>query len=107
MVEPFLAFRLARGNDLSHLLLVPTRRHNDGALFVSRFDVLEGRVCAGVLGGGRWLVAPDGATAEYVFDSGSLEAVRVVLVNCNVRDAGNPASRFRLLGGSYGLIVAP
>ena len=72
-----------------------------------RFDVLEGRVCGGVLGGGRWLVAPDGATAEYVFDSGSVEAIRVVLANCYVSDAGNPVSRFRLFGGSYGIIVAP
>lgn len=72
-----------------------------------RFDVLEGRVCGGVLGDNRWLVPPDGSTAEYVFDSGSVEGIRVVLANCNVRDAGNPVSRFRLFGGSYGIIVAP
>ena len=72
-----------------------------------RFDVLDGRVCGGVLGGSRWLVAPDGSAAEYQFDSGTLEEIRVVLANCNVSDSGNPVSRLRLFGGSYGIIVAP
>lgn len=74
-----------------------------------RFDLIEGRVCGGLLTGDqqRWVVPPDGASAEYVFDSGSVDAVRVVLANCYSRDTGNPVSRFRLSGGSYGIIVAP
>jgi hypothetical protein len=55
----------------------------------------------------RWLVPPDGGSAEYVFDSGSVDAFRVVLANCYASDAGNPVSRFRLSGGSYGIIVSP
>jgi hypothetical protein len=87
---------------------VPVKPNTRYAVRV-RFDVLEGRVCGGVLSGDqqRWLVPPDGGSAEYVFDSGSVDAFRVVLANCYASDAGNPVSRFRLSGGSYGIIVSP
>lgn len=74
-----------------------------------RFEVLEGRVCAGVLSGDqqRWLVAPDGKSVEYSFDTGDLDAIRVVIANCYGYDAGNPRSRFRLTGGSFAVIASP
>lgn len=85
--------------------VMPGARH----LLRLRFDVLEGRVCAGVLSGDqqRWLVAPDGTSVEYAFDTGELDAVRVVIANCYGYDAGNPRSRFRLSGGSLGVVIAP
>ena len=72
-----------------------------------RFEVNQGRVCAGVLSGDqqRWIVAADGATAEYAFDSANLDGVRLVLTNCYLQDTGNSKSRFRLFGGSYAAIV--
>lgn len=76
-------------------------------LFRVRYEVEEGRVCAGILSGDqqRWLVAPDGSSAEYMFDSGEQEAVRVVLANCYGYDLGNPRSRFRLAGGSFAALA--
>lgn len=74
-----------------------------------RFETVEGRVCAGVLSGNqqRWLVAPNGTSAEYAFDSGDLDGVRVVIANCYGYDGGNPRSRFKLTGGSFGILSAP
>jgi hypothetical protein len=71
-----------------------------------RFEVNEGRVCAGVLTGNqqRWVVPPDGATAEQAFDTGPVDQIRVVLANCFVADAGNPRSAFTLTGGSYAML---
>jgi hypothetical protein len=73
-----------------------------------RFETIEGRVCAGVLSANqqRWLVAPDGTTPEYAFDSGDLDGIRVVVANCYGYDSGNPRSRFRLSGGSFGILSA-
>lgn len=74
-----------------------------------RFETIEGRVCAGVLSANqqRWLAAPDGTTAEYAFDTGDLDGIRVVIANCYGSDSGNPQSRFRLMGGSFGVLTAP
>ncbi len=68
-----------------------------------KFEVTEGRVCAGILTADqqRWLVPPDGVTAELSFQSGAVDAMRVVLANCYPLDSGNPASRFRVTGGSF------
>jgi len=74
-----------------------------------RFEVIEGRVCGGVLSGDqqRWLVPPDGTTAEYVFDSAAVDAVRVVVANCYRFEGKNPRSRFRIFGGSYAALAPP
>ena len=82
----------------------PATRH----LLRVRFEVRQGRVCAGVLTGDqqRWVVPADGTTVEYAFDSGDLNGVRVVLTNCYIQDLGNPRSKFRLDGGSYAAVVA-
>ena len=74
-----------------------------------RFETVEGRVCAGVLSGNqqRWLAAPNGTSAEYAFDSGDLDGIRVVIANCYGYDAGNPRSRFKLTGGSFGILSTP
>lgn len=74
-----------------------------------RFETLAGRVCGGVLTADqqRWLVSPDGNTVEYAFDSGDRDGFRVVMANCYGNDVGNPTSRFRLLGGSFGVLSAP
>lgn len=81
---------------------IPVERESTYLLRV-KFEVLSGRVCAGILSGDqqRWLVPPDGATVEFLFDSAAVDAVRVVMANCYPLDAGNPASRFRVAGGSY------
>lgn len=67
-----------------------------------KFESIEGQVCAGILTGDqqRWLVPPDGATVEFAFDPGTVDAVRVVIANCYAIDGANPVSRFRLAGGS-------
>lgn len=74
-----------------------------------RFTTIAGRVCGGVLSADqqRWLVSPDGNTVEYAFNSGDRDGIRVVMANCYGSDVGNPQSRFRLLGGSFGVLSAP
>ena len=71
-------------------------------------SVDEGRVCPGILSGDgqRWVAPPDGTTAEFLFKSAQLVSVQVVVANCYLLDAGNPKSRFRVTGGSYGLLQA-
>ena len=77
----------------------PNLRH----LVRVKFEAIEGRVCAGILTGDqqRWLVPPDGATVEFAFQPGAVDAIRVVLANCHAVDGGHPVSRFRLAGGSF------
>jgi hypothetical protein len=84
---------------------IPVRPDSHYLLRV-RFEVSQGRVCAGVLTGNqqRWVVPPDGSTAEQAFDTGPVDQVRVVLANCFVADAGNPRSGFTLTGGSYAML---
>ena len=81
---------------------------NSTYLMRVKFAVLAGRVCAGILTGDqqRWVVPPDGGTLEFLFQSGTLDAVRVVLANCHPLDTGNPKSRFRVAGGSYTRLAA-
>jgi hypothetical protein len=88
--------------------LVPVRP-NTRYLVRIRFDVLRGEVCGGILTGnqGAWVVPPNPNYAEYAFDSGALDGVRVVLANCNAADEGNLRSHVRLFGGSYGSLGAP
>lgn len=75
-------------------------------LFRVRFAAEAGRVCAGLLTGDqqRWLVPPDGATAELVVHTGQTIQVRVVLANCYLADAGNPRSHVVVTGGSFGIV---
>lgn len=82
---------------------------NTSYLLRLRFETVDGRVCAGVLSGNqqRWLVAPDGTSVEYAFNSGDLDGIRVVIANCYGYDAGNPRTRFKLMGGSFGIVSAP
>ena len=63
-------------------------------------------MCPGLLSGDgqRWLVPPDGTTAEFLFRSAQVAAVQVVVANCYLLDGGNPKSRFRVTGGSYSLL---
>lgn len=81
---------------------IPVRAESTYLMRV-KFEVDDGRVCAGILSGDqqRWIVPPDGATVEFLFRSGAMDSVRVVLANCYVLDTGNPKSRFRAIGGSY------
>lgn len=74
-----------------------------------RFEVIEGRVCGGVLSGDqqRWLVPADGTTAEYVFDSADVDSVRIVFANCYRSEGRNPRTRLRVFGGSYAALDAP
>jgi hypothetical protein len=74
-----------------------------------KFDLLAGDVCGGILSGDQatWLVAPIAGNAEYAFDSGARDGIRVVLANCNAAEDGNPRSHFKLFGGSFGIISAP
>ncbi len=73
-----------------------------------RFEVDQGRVCAGILSGDQkhWVVRADGATAEFMFNSGGMGSVHVVLANCHLRPVGNLGSRFHVAGGSYSLLQA-
>jgi hypothetical protein len=82
----------------------PSRRY----LLRVRYEAREGRLCAGVLSGDqqRWLAAPDGSTAEYAFESGEFDTIRVVIANCQRPDADRERTRFRLHGGSYALVSA-
>lgn len=82
-------------------------RPNASYLVRVRYDTIEGRVCAGILTGDqqRWVVPPDGATVELAFNSGAVDAVRVVMANCFAVDSGNPVSRFRVAGGSYAILA--
>lgn len=90
-------------------LMTPPIAVRPGSTYLLRvkIDVQEGRVCAGVLTGDqqRWVVPPDGATAEFQFNAATLDAVRVVIANCYIVDSGNPNSRFRVSGGSYGRLA--
>jgi hypothetical protein len=88
--------------------VVPVTAHTRYLLRL-RFETVDGRICAGVLSGDqqRWLVAPDGTSVEYAFDSGDLDGIRVVLANCYGSESGNPRSRFKLIGGSFGIVSAP
>lgn len=78
-------------------------RPGESYLVRLRYEVLAGRVCAGILSGdrSRWVVAPDGTTPELAFDAGTMAAVTVVLANCHPYDLSNPRTRLKLLGGSY------
>jgi hypothetical protein len=72
-------------------------------IFRVKFESISGRVCAGLLTGDqqRWVVPPDGDSVEYPFNSTGIDAVRVVIANCNISDLGNPVAKFRLIGGSF------
>jgi len=74
-----------------------------------KFEMVEGRVCVGIISGDqqRWLVPPDGTTVEYAFNAGTLDAVRVVLANCNLSDLGNRVTKVRAIGGSYAMVQPP
>ena len=90
-------------------LMTPPIAVRSGSSYLVRvkFEVQEGRVCAGILSGDqqRWVVPPDGATAEFQFNAAALDAVRVVFANCYLVDSGNPNSRFRVSGGSVGRLA--
>ena len=76
-------------------------------LFRVKFEVEQGRVCAGILSGDqqRWLVPPDGVSVELPLNAATVPDVRVVLANCYIVDSGNPSSRFRVAGGWYAMLT--
>lgn len=76
-------------------------------IFRVKFESISGRVCVGVLTGDQqgWVVPPDGDSVEYPFESAAIDSVRVVMANCNISDLGNPTTKFRLMGGSYGVLT--
>lgn len=81
-------------------------RRGESYLVRVKYDMLSGRVCAGILSDdrSRWVVAPDGTTPELSFQSGTLGGMRVVIANCNPYDLSNPKTRLRVIGGSYSAV---
>ena len=91
-------------------LMSPVIRVTPGTKYLLRlrFETIAGRVCAGVLSADqqRWLVAPDGTTAEYAFDAGAFDGIIVVVANCYRGETDNPKTHFKLIGGSYAVVSA-
>jgi hypothetical protein len=92
-------------------LMTPSIPIESGRSYLVRikFEMIDGRVCVGILSGDqkKWLVAPDGGTVEYAFNAEGVDAFRVILANCNLSDLDNPRTRFRVIGGSYAIVVPP
>jgi hypothetical protein len=77
-------------------------------IFRVKYEPIEGRVCVGILSGDqqRWVIPPDGTSVEFAFMA-NLDAVRVIMANCNLSDNANPITRVRVIGGSYAAVSVP
>lgn len=77
-------------------------------IFRVTYEPIEGRVCVGILSGDqqRWVVPPDGSSVEFAFTA-NLDAVRVIVANCNLSDNANPITRVRVMGGTYAVVTLP
>jgi hypothetical protein len=93
---------------MGYQLLSPVVPVMPGRTYLLRikFDVITGRVCAGILTGDqkRWLNPPDGSTADFVFNTVEVDGIRVVIANCYPTDVGNQPTKARLTGGSYAVL---